>query len=81
MPLEIPSAAAILAWVRRRRRSSTIARAFRGAINNLPEFTDVQREQLEQRRAYGLEILSVPDERRLREIFIAGREPLSLERK
>ena len=48
---------------------------------HLPEFTDVQREQLEQRRAYGLEILSVPDERRLREIFIAGREPLSLERK
>ena len=48
---------------------------------HLPEFTDVQREQLEQRRAYGLEILSVPDERRLREIFRAGREPLSLERK
>ncbi|HEU4595707.1 MAG TPA: NADH-quinone oxidoreductase subunit C [Pyrinomonadaceae bacterium] len=48
---------------------------------HLPEFTEVQREQLEQRRAYGLEILSVPDERRLREIFRAGREPLSLERK
>ncbi len=48
---------------------------------HLPEFTDVQREQLEQRRAYGLEILSTPDERRLREIFRAGREPLSLERK
>ncbi|MGB8507615.1 MAG: NADH-quinone oxidoreductase subunit C [Pyrinomonadaceae bacterium] len=48
---------------------------------HLPEFTEVQREQLEQRRAYGLEILSTPDERRLREIFRAGREPLSLERK
>ncbi|MCA1593652.1 MAG: NADH-quinone oxidoreductase subunit C [Acidobacteria bacterium] len=48
---------------------------------HLPEFTDVQREQLEQRRAYGLEILSTPDERRLREIFRGGREPLSLERK
>jgi len=48
---------------------------------HLPEFTEVQREQLEQRRAYGLELLSTPDERRLREIFRAGREPLSLERK
>ncbi|MBA3240260.1 MAG: NADH-quinone oxidoreductase subunit C [Acidobacteria bacterium] len=48
---------------------------------HLPEFTEVRREQLEQRRAYGLEILSVPDERRIREIFRAGKEPLSLERK
>ena len=48
---------------------------------HLPEFTEVQREQLEQRRAYGLEILSVPDERRIREIFRAGREPLPLDRK
>ncbi len=36
---------------------------------HLPEMTDVQREQLEQRRAYGLEILSVPQERMMREIF------------
>ena len=36
--------------------------------NHLPEFTDVQREQLEQRRAYGLEILSVPQEREVREL-------------
>ena len=48
---------------------------------HLPEFTEVQREQLEQRRAYGLEILSVPDERRIREIFRAGRDPMPLERK
>jgi NADH-quinone oxidoreductase subunit C len=48
---------------------------------HLPEFTNVQREQLEQRRAYGLEILSTPDERRIRELFRAGREPLPLDRK
>ncbi|HVS80300.1 MAG TPA: NADH-quinone oxidoreductase subunit C [Pyrinomonadaceae bacterium] len=42
--------------------------------NHLPEFTDVQREQLEQRRAYGLEILSVPQEREVREIFKSGKE-------
>ena len=48
---------------------------------HLPEFTDVQREQLEQRRAYGLEILQTPDERRLREIFRAGREVLPKEHK
>ena len=41
---------------------------------HLPEFTDVQKEQLEQRRAYGLEILSVPQEREVREIFKSGRE-------
>lgn len=41
---------------------------------HLPEFTDVQREQLEQRRAYGLEILSMPEERKVREIFRAGKE-------
>lgn len=41
---------------------------------HLPEMTDVQREQLEQRRAYGLEILSVPQERMMREIFIGGKE-------
>lgn len=48
---------------------------------HLPEFTDVQREQLEQRRGYGLEALSHPDERRLREIFRADREVMPLERK
>jgi NADH-quinone oxidoreductase subunit C len=42
--------------------------------NHLPEFTDVQQEQLEQRRAYGLEILSVPQERDVREIFKGGKE-------
>lgn len=42
--------------------------------NHLPEFTDVQREQLEQRRAYGLEILSVPQEREVRELFRTGKE-------
>lgn len=41
---------------------------------HLPEFTDVQREQLEQRRAYGLEILSVPEERMMREILQQGKE-------
>jgi NADH-quinone oxidoreductase subunit C len=41
---------------------------------HLPEMTDVQREQLEQRRAYGLEILSVPEERMMREILQRGKE-------
>lgn len=41
---------------------------------HLPEFTDVQKEQLDQRRAYGLEILSVPQEREVREIFKSGKE-------
>jgi NADH-quinone oxidoreductase subunit C len=44
---------------------------------HLPEFTDVQREQLEQRRNYGLEEFSMIDERRVREIFRAGKEILS----
>jgi len=44
---------------------------------HLPEFTDVQREQLEQRRAYGLEILSVPEERLMREIFQGDKEVMS----
>jgi len=42
--------------------------------NHLPVFTEVQKEQLEQRRAYGLEILSVPQEREVREIFKRGKE-------
>lgn len=44
---------------------------------HLPEFTDVQREQLEQRRNYGLEELSMIEERRVRDIFRAGKEILS----
>src|SRR5229473_8443741 len=42
--------------------------------NHLPEFTDVQQEQLEQRRAYGLEILSASPEREVRELFKGGKE-------
>ena len=41
---------------------------------HLPEMTDVEKEQLQQRRAYGLEILSVPQERLMRQIFIGGKE-------
>jgi NADH-quinone oxidoreductase subunit C len=44
---------------------------------HLPEFTEVQREQLDQRRNYGLEELSMIDERRAREIFRAGKEILA----
>lgn len=41
---------------------------------HLPELTEVQMEQLQQRRAYGLEILSVPQERMMRDIFRGGKE-------
>ena len=41
---------------------------------HLPEMTDVQMEQLQQRRAYGLEILSVPQERVMRDIFRGSKE-------
>lgn len=41
---------------------------------HLPEMTDVQLEQLQQRRGYGLEILSVPQERMMRDIFRGGKE-------
>jgi NADH-quinone oxidoreductase subunit C len=41
---------------------------------HLPVMTEVEMEQLHQRRAYGLEILSVPQERLMREIFIGGKE-------
>ena len=41
---------------------------------HLPEMSDVEKEQLQQRRAYGLEILSVPQERLMREIFRGGKE-------
>ncbi|MBA2704310.1 MAG: NADH-quinone oxidoreductase subunit C [Blastocatellia bacterium] len=41
---------------------------------HLPVMTEVQGEQLEQRRGYGLEILSVPQERMMREILQGGKE-------
>ena len=41
---------------------------------HLPPMTEVQMEQLQQRRAYGLEILSVPQERMMRDIFRGGKE-------
>jgi NADH-quinone oxidoreductase subunit C len=41
---------------------------------HLPEMTDVEMEQLQQRRAYGLEILSVPQERLMRDIFRGDKE-------
>jgi NADH-quinone oxidoreductase subunit C len=53
----------------------------RWTARHLPEFSEVQREQLQQRRAYGLEILQTPDERRFREIFRDGRDPLPKEHK
>jgi len=44
---------------------------------HLPEMTEVQVEQLQQRRAYGLEILSVPQERMMRDIFRGGKEVMT----
>jgi NADH-quinone oxidoreductase subunit C len=41
---------------------------------HLPEMTEVEMEQLQQRRAYGLELLSVPQERLMRDIFRGGKE-------
>ncbi|HET6646813.1 MAG TPA: NADH-quinone oxidoreductase subunit C [Pyrinomonadaceae bacterium] len=41
---------------------------------HLPKMSEVEHEQLEQRRAYGLEILSVPQERMMREIFQGDKE-------
>ena len=41
---------------------------------HLPEMSEVEMEQLQQRRAYGLEILSVPQERLMRDIFKGGKE-------
>ncbi|HEV2915558.1 MAG TPA: NADH-quinone oxidoreductase subunit C [Pyrinomonadaceae bacterium] len=41
---------------------------------HLPEFSEVQKEQLAQRRNYGLEALSTEDERRVREIFRGDKE-------
>jgi len=42
--------------------------------NHLPVMTEVEMEQLHQRRAYGLDLLSVHEERMMREIFIGGKE-------
>jgi len=36
--------------------------------------TEVEMEQLQQRRGYGLEVLSVPQERLMRDIFRGGKE-------
>ena len=44
---------------------------------HLPEMNEVQMEQVHQRRAYGLEILSVPQERVMREIFRGGKEVMT----
>lgn len=44
---------------------------------HLPEMSEVEVEQLQQRRAYGLEILSVPEERLMREIFRGGKEVMT----
>jgi NADH-quinone oxidoreductase subunit C len=41
---------------------------------HLPEMSDVQLEQVQQRRGYGLELLSVPQERMMRDIFRGGKE-------
>ena len=48
---------------------------------HLPEFDAVHQEQVEQRRNYGLEVLSTPAERRVREIFRDGRTVMPLDRK
>jgi NADH-quinone oxidoreductase subunit C len=44
---------------------------------HLPQMDEVQKEQIQQRRAYGLEILSVPQERMMRDIFRGGKEVMS----
>lgn len=44
---------------------------------NLPPQDDVQKEQLAQRRAYGLEILCVPEERKMREVIRGGKEVMT----
>jgi NADH-quinone oxidoreductase subunit C len=48
---------------------------------HLPEFDSVQQEQIVQRRAYDLELLSTPNERRVREILIGGKEVMPKEHK
>ncbi len=42
--------------------------------NHLPVMSEVEMEQLHQRRAYGLDVLSVPQERIMRDIFRGGKE-------
>jgi NADH-quinone oxidoreductase subunit C len=42
--------------------------------NHLPVMSEVELEQLQQRRVYGLEILSVPQERIMRDIFRGGKD-------
>lgn len=42
--------------------------------NHLPVMTEVEMEQLQQRRAYGLELLSVPQERIMRDLFRGGKD-------
>jgi NADH-quinone oxidoreductase subunit C len=44
---------------------------------HLPPMDDVQKEQLAQRRAYGLELLCVPEERMVRQIIIDGKEVMT----
>ncbi len=44
---------------------------------HLPIMSEVQVEQTHQRRAYGLEILSVPQERMMRDIFRGGKEVMN----
>jgi NADH-quinone oxidoreductase subunit C len=44
---------------------------------HLPVMDEVQVEQTQQRRVYGLEILSVPQERMMRDIFRGGKEVMS----
>ena len=44
---------------------------------HLPQMDNVQKEQIQQRRTYGLEILSVPQERMMRDIFRGGKEVMS----
>jgi len=41
---------------------------------HLPVMTEVEMEQLQQRRGYGLDLLSVPQERIMREIFRGGKD-------
>jgi NADH-quinone oxidoreductase subunit C len=41
---------------------------------HLPVMTEVEMEQLQQRRAYGLDLLSVPQERIMRDIFRGGKD-------
>lgn len=48
---------------------------------HLPEFTDIQQEQLDQRRAYGLEALSNIEEREMRRILQRDKEVMAKDSK